>query len=146
VLYNTRGDERGREAHRRWNYVCLPVDHPFWETHWPPNGWYCRCRVMSITQAQYDRLLSAGKITGEAPDDQMVDWVNKRTGEVSSIPAGISPAFDYNPGLSKYRISALEQVGMDKLDNSPAPIRQAAMAPVAGDGVSDDFGSIGVSC
>ena len=28
-----------RDAHRPFHGVTLPVDHPFWKTHYPPNGW-----------------------------------------------------------------------------------------------------------
>ena len=44
VLYRTMQDEKVRVAHAAWNGVALPVDHSFWQTHYPPNGWRCRCR------------------------------------------------------------------------------------------------------
>lgn len=55
IRYITKGDERVRASHAAWNNVVLPVDDPFWLTHWPPNGWRCRCRVVAISQRDYDK-------------------------------------------------------------------------------------------
>ena len=30
-----------RLQHVAWNGLTLPHDHPFWQTHFPPNGWNC---------------------------------------------------------------------------------------------------------
>lgn len=139
VEYLTMGDDKVRPEHRRWNKLVLPVDHPFWATHWPPNGFRCRCRVRSMTAAEFERRMKAGDITGIAPEDVTIEWVNKRTGEVSQIPEGIQPGFDYNPGLKKTIRDGLLKVGLQKLDKLPAPIRQAAMSPVVRQGVSDEF-------
>ncbi len=49
VRYLTVGDDRVRPTHRAWHGVVLPVDHPFWRTHWPPNGFNCRCTVQSLS-------------------------------------------------------------------------------------------------
>ena len=36
-------DSRIRPLHRSWHGTILPMDHPWWKTHYPPNGWRCRC-------------------------------------------------------------------------------------------------------
>ncbi|EGU38090.1 phage minor head protein, partial [Vibrio scophthalmi] len=33
-----------RPEHVSWAGVMLPIDHSFWSTHYPPNGWGCKCR------------------------------------------------------------------------------------------------------
>lgn len=43
LRYATVGDERVRDSHAQWHGVILRPDHPFWLTHWPPNGFNCRC-------------------------------------------------------------------------------------------------------
>lgn len=160
IRYITRGDERVRESHRAWHNLVLPSDHPFWETHWPPNGYRCRCRVVSMTQREYDRGYSDYRAPIEynpdgtvkripevervtfkktAPDESLAPWTNRRTGEISLVPEGVQPGFDYNPGLSRARLEMLQKVGLRKLDDLPAPIRKAAMSPVLGEGVSADF-------
>lgn len=30
-----------RPQHLAWNGLTLPPEHPFWRTHYPPNGWNC---------------------------------------------------------------------------------------------------------
>lgn len=30
-----------RPLHVSWDGLTLPPDHPFWKTHFPPNGWHC---------------------------------------------------------------------------------------------------------
>ena len=41
-------DNKTRPSHRALHGTILPKDDPFWETHYPPNGWNCRCRVRAI--------------------------------------------------------------------------------------------------
>jgi hypothetical protein len=45
IKYLTVNDERVREAHRKLDEVCLPIDDVFWDNFFPPNGWGCRCYV-----------------------------------------------------------------------------------------------------
>lgn len=35
IRYITQRDERVRLSHRAWDNLTLPVDHPFWKTHFP---------------------------------------------------------------------------------------------------------------
>ncbi len=37
---------RTRPEHQKWNGIILPVNHPFWNTHLPPNDYGCRCTVI----------------------------------------------------------------------------------------------------
>ena len=43
--YFTIGDGRVRDEHRKLHGTIMPVDHPFWDLYYPPNGWNCRCYV-----------------------------------------------------------------------------------------------------
>ena len=117
IRYITMHDEKVRLSHRAWDNVTLPVDHPFWDTHFPPNGWRCRCRAMSITQAEYDAGLSplGESLNKAAPEVKTRDWVNKRTGVVEQVPIGIDPGFAYNPGKATARAANLAQVETQKL-------------------------------
>lgn len=38
-------DERTREPHAALHGCVIPIDHPFWDKYYPPNGWNCRCSV-----------------------------------------------------------------------------------------------------
>lgn len=99
VMYRTMRDERVRASHRPWDGVTLPVDHPWWRTHFPPNGWRCRCTAFAVDEKGMERYRRAGfKVKTEAPEERWVEFTNKRTGEVSQVPYGVDPGFAYNPG------------------------------------------------
>lgn len=128
LRYITKGDERVRESHAAWHNLVLPTDDPFWLTHWPPNGWRCRCRVTAISQRDFDRGTApdGSPFKTTAPDLGTREWTNQRTGEVMDVPVGIDPGFDYNPGVASARSAGLEKTVADKLDKVPVPIAQAA--------------------
>ncbi|HRD85798.1 MAG TPA: phage minor head protein [Rubrivivax sp.] len=102
VMYRTMQDEKVRASHRAWDGVALPVEHPFWRTHYPPNGWRCRCIAYGVSERDLARLRAAGKtVTTEAPDVDWMPWVNPATGELAPVPRGIDPGFAYNPGQQR---------------------------------------------
>ena len=41
-------DKRTRDSHAKLNGTILPKDDDFWKSHFPPNGWSCRCRVRAV--------------------------------------------------------------------------------------------------
>lgn len=115
VRYITKRDERVRASHAAWDNVTLPVDDPFWQTHWPQNGWRCRCRVNNMTQRDYDKgkTPTGALLKKEAPPVVLREYVNPRSGEISQVPLGIDPGFAYNPGTARQK--ALQDVVDGKL-------------------------------
>jgi SPP1 gp7 family putative phage head morphogenesis protein len=97
LVYNAVLDSRTRPLHEVWGRrpVILPVDHPWWDTHFPPNGWRCRCKTDQVSD--YYLRKNNLKVTDNPPTEER-DYLNKRTGEVRKVPLGIDPGFDYNPG------------------------------------------------
>lgn len=81
-----------RPQHLAWHGLTLPADHPFWATHYPPCGWGCQCRVISVTRKEGEASARAG--LGDPPAGW--DQINPRTG----APVGIDKGFDYTPGAS----------------------------------------------
>lgn len=106
LRYVTMRDDRVRPAHRAWDSVTLPVDHAFWSTHFPPNGWKCRCRVVAVSRKDYEAgtTPSGQPMKKAAPDVVTREWVNRRTGAIEQVPAGIDPGFGYNPGQARARM------------------------------------------
>lgn len=97
-------DARTRPEHARWHGIILPVDHPFWKTHYPPNGWNCRCIVVQLSDADLERY---GYSVSADPDVTSRPWTNRRTGEIIQVPRGIDPGFGHNVGL----VSPMEHAG-----------------------------------
>jgi SPP1 gp7 family putative phage head morphogenesis protein len=88
-------DGREREEHHAWHGTVLPVDHPWWETHYPPCGWGCRCEPQALNQRMLDRR---GWEVNEPRKFAERDYVNKRTGEITKLERGIDPGWSYNVG------------------------------------------------
>lgn len=96
LQYLTAGDQRVRPEHASWDSVVLPIDDPFWNTHFPPNGWGCRCTARTLSQRQLEK---AGLTVDQAPKRKTEEKVNTRTGEVyGEGHKGIDTGWDYNVG------------------------------------------------
>lgn len=109
LVYTAVLDGVTRPQHAAWGgrggvRIVLPVDHPFWRTHYPPNGWHCRCTVMQMSAAMIeargwsvttDEELAATDWTKTKP------WLNSRTGRTEVVPVGIDPGFAYNVGQAR---------------------------------------------
>lgn len=87
-------DRRTRPEHAAWHGIILPVDDPWFLSHYPPNGWNCRCTVRQLSARDVDRL---GGVS-EAPETATRSWINKRTGEEVEVAEGIDPGWDYHVG------------------------------------------------
>lgn len=141
-IYELGPSREHREEHVKWAGLMLPIDDPFWETHYPPNGWGCKCRLRQVSQYEYDKLkrdglsarkqelnadgLPTGRFTSEtipvqttAPSIDLNQYINKRTGEVSFVPDGIDPGWAYHP---KHRRQALD----NELSSKQAAYQHAA--------------------
>lgn len=101
LRYITVGDSHVRPEHKNWHNVVKPVDDPFWDKHFPPNGWGCRCTVQQLGEEDLKRL--GLQVTDFDPVGMPRRYVNKRTGEMTSVPQGITPGFDYNPGRARMK-------------------------------------------
>lgn len=125
-IYQLGPSERHRPEHVALEGTMLPVDDPFWNTHYPPNGWGCKCWLRQITKYEYDKLSSEGvpaqgdpvldpqgRPTGRirsrtipakttAPQITLRPWRNTRTGQIEQVPQGIDPGWDTNPGKSRH--------------------------------------------
>lgn len=98
LLYQLGPSREHRQEHVGWAGILLPADDPWWLTHFPPNGWGCKCWVRQVSKREAERLLATGKYMTEAPDLGEREYINKRTGQITTVPVGIEPGWNYNPG------------------------------------------------
>lgn len=56
LRYSAVEDGRSRQSHLMMHGKIYPVDDPFWSVNFPPNGYNCRCDVISISQKQVNDL------------------------------------------------------------------------------------------
>lgn len=81
-----------REHHLAWHGLTLKHDHPFWKTHFAPNGIGCQCRITAVSRREGESSARAG--LGEPPAGW--DRIDPKTGE----QVGIGKGFGYTPGAS----------------------------------------------
>lgn len=127
LRYVTRADERVRQSHRQWHNVTLPVDDPWWQTHYPPCGWRCRCTAVALRAKDVE---GNPALKRKAPDEPLLDWKNPVTGEVRQVPYAIDPGFGYNVGEAAMRWRGLIDAARDKV---------ARYAAATGAALADDL-------
>lgn len=106
--YNLGPSKVHREQHEEWEGLVLPVDDPFWESHYPPSGYGCKCWVRQVTRGEAEKLG-----VDEAPDVEEVEW-ELPDGTVETAPRGVHPAFNYpktQAGREEALADALESAG-----------------------------------
>jgi hypothetical protein len=91
-MYKHGGSQDPRPQHLAWDGLVLPADHPFWQTHAPPNGWGCSCRIVGLRRPEDGRKL--GQRRKVLSDDW--DKIDSKTGE----PIGIDKGWGYQPGAT----------------------------------------------
>ena len=138
--YVTMDDGRVRPEHAAWHNVTLPLDHPWWDMHRPPNGYRCRCRVVGVTQREYDlgvvkdrpgaaldtkAPVRTTQMVKQAPPVNLRPWENPATGQIQYVPEGIDPGFDYNPGTAG-NSKAFDDLVQAKLARLSPPVAKAA--------------------
>ncbi len=106
-----------RPQHLAWHGLTLLASHPLWQTHYPPCGHGCQCRVVSVTRKEGEASAKAGL------DEPPAGWqtINPRTG----VPAGIDKGFDHAPGATWH----------PNLDKYPYGLASEVVAANAKDGV-----------
>lgn len=118
-MYKHGGSADPRPQHLAWDGLVLPADHPFWQTHSPPNGWGCSCRVVGL------RKREDGLRLGGDPSKQLADgWdrIDAKTGE----PVGIDRGWGYQPGATAGYPAQIAA----KVASLPRPLAQQLQASV----------------
>ena len=89
VYKHSKTVENPRLEHVALDGTTLPIDDPFWDTHYPPNGWGCQCRVIGVNRpSDAERYADEPKYTAPKLERD----------PVTGLPKGISKGWDYKPG------------------------------------------------
>lgn len=131
LLYQSVMDGRERPQHAAWHGTLLRVDDPWWRTHYPPCGWFCRCWVLQLSDADLERRGLAP--SPQAPDLRAVNWTNPRTGVTIKLPEGIDPGFGHNVGMAADQ--AARQRLIEKME-AVEPAAASALVSVGLDGAA----------
>lgn len=92
------GSADPRPEHLAWDGMVLPADDPWWDEHYPPNGWGCSCKVVAVGP---DDLPALGKeVPDEAPVVRRVPWQDPTGARQEEVPEGVDPGWNYAPGRS----------------------------------------------
>lgn len=73
--YITAGDGHVRDTHALMEGKVYRADDPIWDVWYPPNGFRCRCMVVSLSKGQVERM-------GIAVETQAPHEVDYTTGEI----------------------------------------------------------------
>lgn len=111
--YSSVLDTRTRPAHSVLHGIIFPADHPFWDSHYPPNGFNCRCTAVQLSEYQVKK--EGLEVQKELP--KSFEYTDPRTGVTQRIVnPQPDPGFANNVG--KNWIKTLENPLYDKLEKT----------------------------
>ncbi|MDR2031282.1 MAG: hypothetical protein LBP86_03265 [Azoarcus sp.] len=101
-------------------------DHPFWQTHYPPNGWGCQCRVIAVRNTE-----DGDKTKPPA------GWDAK---DARGLMLGIDKGWAYAPGASVS--DELRRIVGEKAAALPEPLARDFLAQMEKAGVTPDVSAL----
>lgn len=131
-VYRHGNAREPRVLHLAWNGIALPPSHPFWLTHYTPNGWGCTCYITGA------RTAAGVRRVGGDPDKPLPpgwDAINPKTGE----QVGIDKGWGYAPGASVVDAVAATKNKLPRLPASVGAAMFAAMPRSAVDEITREF-------
>lgn len=107
LMYQQIERKSKRKSHEAFHNLVLPFDDPFWETYYPPNGWFCGCYVQSLSESQ-------AKAKGITPNKNLSVMIND---------AKVPEEWAYNVGLTSFapNFQKYENLGKIKLPKKDKP-------------------------
>lgn len=125
LIYKAINDDRTRQLHRKWDGITLPVEHPFWKSHYPPNDWGCRCTV-TRTQKPID---AKGYDVEDMP--KLPKQFNTNTGQTGRIFDESHPYFSDGAGDAKAVAQRLKQHKLEYPDYTYLKDAKVSVSPWA---------------
>lgn len=129
--YQSLGDGRVRATHAALDGVVLPAGSSFWQSHYPPWEWGCRCQVIPLSPEDMAEIKAAdaalppekqrvleGPMLKKLEDERILirpaDVVNGKgmatpINVSSAAEKGVPGAFQWHPGDLQLTTAQLEQ-------------------------------------
>lgn len=90
-----------RPMHQAWNGLVLSAEDRWWQTHYPPNGWGCKCYVEALGPRDLRRLGLDGPMQAPPVKYRKVTVGTRGPSpRTVRVPVGIDPGWGYAPGQS----------------------------------------------
>lgn len=91
LKYMTLADDHVRDDHQPLHEIVKHIDDSFWDVHFPPNGWRCRCYVTQtkekVSEGEYDIEMDTRFQHNPGKSKKVfINRVNKDTGEAIKHP------------------------------------------------------------
>ena len=121
LMYRVGNSTRHREQHLAWDGLILPKDDPFWNSHFPPNEYGCKCYTRAVSEPRKRRYERDGikippkadgsgagviKVKTKAPAEEYTTYFNERKGLIERLPKGVAPGFNWNQGKMSRSVPA----------------------------------------
>ena len=141
LAYSAVGDGRARPLHALWGglagppRVILHVDHAWWDTHFPPCDWGCRCDTIQLSARDLKRRGWA-VTEGEPPSGPPSKFFRAGATKPEEVPAGIGPGWAYNPGkagllaIADKAVATLERTAAHDTGMARDALRDLVDSPV----------------
>jgi hypothetical protein len=94
--YNHNDSANPRQQHVAWDGLILRHDDPWWQVHYPPNGFGCNCDVSPLSRGALKRLGKDGP--DSAPPDRSYTTTDPRTGQEERVFPGVRRGWEYHVG------------------------------------------------
>jgi len=139
-MYTALMDKRTRPAHAALNGLVFRFDDPFWNSHFPPNGFRCRCSVRFLDDdgmkgregaqrstvgpdanarlSEVEKPLAENKTT-------MVTAVKTKSLDGSTVAMAPDAGWSYNPGKAGWQKPFIPP----PLDEKPRPVAATLTKP-----------------
>lgn len=134
--YEAVNDSRTRPTHAALDGLVYPADSSFWSSWYPPNGYRCRCSVVSLTRRDVEA--QGLSVQEDNPAGRMIEPIDPKTGHKMPLrPLMPDQGFDLNPGESFW--GPMVQMLQGKAEAWPREIGAHVMREMAGSSVFEKW-------
>lgn len=120
LKYTTERDSHVRPEHAAMDGIVLPVNHPFWDNHYPPNGWNCRCDVEQLAEMDVeegeDRVSTEEEYTNASRAAKVPKDFQRNVGKTGVVFDANHP---YYGNMPQGQLKAEEHYGLPSPDKMP---------------------------